>query len=67
MQPIGKDTFSYLDGMLLGNLTKRGYILVPWDTHLKMYIPNTYTFLECINKTEKWTWLKTQLTDFNRN
>ena len=31
-------TFSYLDGMLLGNLTKRSYILVPWDTHLIMYI-----------------------------
>ena len=31
-------TFSYLDGMLLGNLTKRGYILVPRDTHLIMYI-----------------------------
>ena len=44
MQPIGLvDKYfthfpTWMGCSMLGNLTKRGYILVPWDTHLIMYI-----------------------------
>ena len=53
-------TFSYLDGMLLGNLTKRGYILVPWDTHLIMYIH----LLRMHKQDRNGYGYKTQFTDF---